>query len=889
MPSPQSRARSYSRPKLSETPHTDNVVRIIELIVNASVHTPTKSDAKVLAERFCELLNMFTMDEIKLIKKKDNKFFTLCIKLLHEIGSSGTEEAKVFMDVCKSKLKAYTLFKYDGPPIIRNVQEGGARFKIPAGLVSLLCLVLAIFSMTDLLMNPRNAITLTSLCHLVSKLTWGKLGWVNDFFTGPSATNLLVPVDLVSGPAVISVTGEEGAEGEAYTQAKKFADQLEADANSMTAATEAAIMSLAIQSRGAVTCATRQSCPDAATALLGNVLTPFVAVEDTRPTLLSAISSNQTALAVVRSRLVEENGKWRIIGGRNETLLEELQANATRLENAIAAFDATSSMLSRVPGLDNPEAIATLLRSASTAAFAQLDVPKGELPTRVIKFSPREEKLLFKNSKASTRKAKPVGEIQLLTKESRKVTTAELTAAGIEGVVIDLSRLAETHSELDLAYVEELGKLPELIREAVSLVPPGGTSVNVKDVGALVLKRFKADPKADAFKPPYAVFSAIALKSATEVATHNLGIAQKQVASSLARVFDSNFQMQRERDAQKLTDQLVTQGLTRPEAISAAIEAIELTGRFGMKPKLDNLEYARTVFNCFKGHTCRKEKMEDLYETARLDREVRGWGFFKRLDYVKYNLIFVLFAMLGTSVTLEILLDAIPGIVNAGLSSAESIAGIPKRLLGNQRLAAAKDKLALEQLQKNALLLNEIRGPIKNEMLRLRNAAIEGNDVTRVEERIRGLRGLSAAIEGVPLLLKNNNTRRNRAAGSGLTPSPEALAGPPPGQARGLVLGPRPPPGPPPQGRPPPRVMSTKNAQNSLKLLAEKYKAGFPGGGGGAREGTLTEAQVNELLQQAKALGITINGYKNTNDKTQLNTQIRIVDAIIAHFKPGDI
>jgi len=65
MPSP----RSYSRPKLSKTPHTDDVVRIIELIVNASVHTPTKSDAKVLAERFCELLNMFTMDDIKLIKK----------------------------------------------------------------------------------------------------------------------------------------------------------------------------------------------------------------------------------------------------------------------------------------------------------------------------------------------------------------------------------------------------------------------------------------------------------------------------------------------------------------------------------------------------------------------------------------------------------------------------------------------------------------------------------------------------------------------------------------------------------------------------------------------------------------------------------------------------
>ena len=742
-------------------------------------------------------------------------------------------------------------------------------------------------------MNPLNAITLTSLCQLVSKLTWGKLGWVNDFFAGASTTNLLVPVDLVSGSAVITVTGEEGAVGEAYTQAKKFADQLGADANSIMAASEAAIMSLAIQSRGAVTCATRQSCPDAATSLLGNVLTPFVAVEDTRPTLLSAISSNKTALAVLRSRLVEENGKWSIIGGRNETLLEELQANATRLENAIVAFDATSSMLSRVPGLDNPEAIATLLRSASEAAFAQLDVPKGELPMRIIKFSPREEKVLFKNSKASTRKAK-LGQIQLLTKETRKVTTAELTAAGIEGVVIDLSRLAETHSELDLAYVEELGKLPDLIREAVSLVPPGGTSVNVKDVGALVLKRFKADPKADAFKSPYAVFSAIALKSATEVATHNLGIAQTQVSNTFAKVFDSNFHTQREMDAQRLTDQLVTLGLTRAEAISAAIEAIELTGRFGMKPKLDNLEYARTVFNCFKGHTCRKEKMYDLYETARVQREVKGWTLRQRVNYTMFPLIFILFAMTGTGKTLEILLDAIPGIVKAGLSSVEKIAGIPASLLGNPRLLAAKEELALEQLQNNA----EARKPVVKERLRLRNAAIEGSNISEVTQRMRGLRGISAELGGMPVvpqqapLIGNRNTRRNRgAAGSGLTPPPEAQAELPRGPQRGLVLGrnfqPRPPPGLPPGLAK--RPASNTNPHNRLKALAEKYKAGFPGGGGGAREGMLKEEEVDNLLQQATDLGIKIAAPKNTNDKTKLNTQIRIVDAIIAHFNPANI
>jgi hypothetical protein len=97
----------------------------------------------------------------------------------------------------------------------------------------------------------------------------------------------------------------------------------------------------------------------------------------------------------------------------------------------------------------------------------------------------------------------------------------------------------------------------------------------------------------------------------------------------------------------------------------------------------------------------------------------------------------------------------------------------------------------------------------------------------------------------------------------------------------------RPPPGPPPRGL----VLgsSAKSPKTKLKALAEKYKAGFPGGGGGAREGTLKQEEVDNLLQQATALGIKIAAPKNTNDKTKLNTQIRIVDAIIAHFNPANI
>jgi hypothetical protein len=928
MPSPQSRARSHSRPKLSETPHTDNVVMIMELLLNASVHTPTNSDAKVLGEQFCDLLNMFTLEELKKIKKVDNKFFTLITKLLHAIGDSGTEESRVFMQVCKSKLKATEFLKYEGPPLIRNisgVQEGGAPLKVPGGLMSILCLLIAIFMSYDLLSNPQSATTFAGLCSLIAKLSWGKLEWLTDYLKPRSTTNVLVPVGFVEGSGVVHVSGHDGAQGDAYRDAKRYADNLEADEKRLQAGTEAALTTLVVQSRGAATCFGRKSCPDPETALLGSALTPLIAAEDRRPTLLHAISSNKTVLAGIRGQLVVENRKWRFVGGRNQTLLDELQANATWLEAAIAAYDTTSSLLSSVPGLDNPQAVSTLLAKVSEVTFAQIEVGEGQLPGRVLAFSPHEEKLLYRDpgAKQARKQSTTVGQVQVFrAPPAQGVTTPELTAAGIENAVVDLRELAMTHagSNLDLAYVQKLGEIPELLRQAVALVPPAGTSVNTKDVGAMVLKFFKADKKADPFKPPYAVFTALALKSANEVATHNLGVAQKQVASSLARIFDSNFHRQREKDAERLADQLVNLGLDRMDAMVESIVAIETSARFAMKPNLDNLDYAHTVFNCFKGLPCPKEKMEDLYERARFEREVRSWSFLKRLDYVKMNLVFVVFSMLGVGVVAEILIDGIPGIVKAGLGSIEAI-------VGTGRFLGRGARRANNQERANVALQDKMRGKIEAEILRLTNAAVEGNNTAAVASRIRELQALlHGAVAAPPPVAagpqlrlangRNNRTRRNGTTGNNRNTSqkrspkalPTGIAPLPPGALVAFQSAARPPPGSPPRGlvlsksptksvaalnrsmghpATPPKSPTTKLRE--LKELAERYKATFPGGGGGAAEGTLTKDQISQLVVEALSLGIDMPKELDGANTTQLTTQRRIVNAIIAHPAAGHI
>ncbi len=863
MPSLQSRARSHShgsrkarsqgsrrsghsRPKLSKTPHTDNVVKIIELLLNGSVHTPTNNDAKVLAEEFCDLLNMFTLDELKKIKKVDNKFFTLITKLLHAVGDSGTEESRVFMRVCKSKLKAVEFLKYDGPPLIRNVsgvQKGGDPFKVPGGLMSILCLLIAIFMSYDLLSNPQSATTVVALCSLIAKLTWGKLEWLTDYLKPRSSTNVLVPVGFVEGSGVVHVSGDEGAQGDAYREAKRYADNLEADEKRLQAGTEAALTTLVVQSRGAVTCFRTQSCPDPATALLGSALTPLIAAEDKRPTVLSALTSNKTALAAIRGALVLENSKWRIVGGRNQTLLDELQANATHLEAAIAAYDATSSLLSNVTGLDNPQAVSALLAKVSQVTFAQIEVGEGQLPGRVLAFSPLEEKLLYRDPAKNPRKqARPVGQVQVFKEPSMQETIPELTAAGIQAAAVDLRQLAKTHagSNLDLAFVQRLGEIPELLRQAVALVPPAGTSVNPKDVGAMVLKFFKADKDkmADPFKPPYTVFTALALKSANEVATHNLGVAQKQVASSLARILDGNFHRQREKDAEKLANQLVELGLTRIEAISEAIAAIETSARFGMKPNLDSLDYANTVHNCFKGHTCPKEKMEDLYERAKFEREVRSWGFLKRLDYVKMNLVFIMFSMLGVGVVTEILIDGIPGILKAGLGSIEAIVGTGRFIGRGARRADAKE-------QADLALQDKMRKKIEAEILRLTDAAVGARNVAPIVARIKELRALlDGAVAPLPApiapppQLRLGNGARGNGSPRGSTRKASPLL------PRGLQLAlPR-----PPAGLPTWKMKAQEAAQRAMSQAGPKRSP--PGLGTEANENLTAPTNISKNLKK---------------------------------------
>jgi hypothetical protein len=79
------------------------------------------------------------------------------------------------------------------------------------------------------------------------------------------------------------------------------------------------------------------------------------------------------------------------------------------------------------------------------------------------------------------------------------------------------------------------------------------------------------------------------------------------------------------------------------------------------------------------------------------------------------------------------------------------------------------------------------------------------------------------------------------------------------------------------------RLTAPRNTRlTKLKELAARYKAGFPGGGGGAAEGTLTKDQISQLIVEALSLEIDMPEELDGANTTQLTTQRKIVNAILA-------
>lgn len=799
--------------------HTDNVIKIFGTLMLAVEHQARGKDIQVLAENFCEMINLFTVSEIGQLQKKDPKFFSFLQIVFHAIKTSNSQDCKEFVRICESKLRASSVLKYSGPPLLMaggGVQEGGGA----AGKLILCALILWMLTCVDLMMNPGDAVTVSLLTSLVVKLSFGRLSFLTDLLRlSPKAIEYPEKYVNPSLGAVTYVSAGEGAFGSAYEKLAERARALAKDREQLELTKVSADHVVEGGLENLVNCAKSGTCADPVDSLVGTTLAPFKAAQDSRPKLSAEEVANSNALTALESELRTQKGMWAWagLGERNETLIALLEEKVTALRSTIEATRNVSGIVASLPTLKDRSTVGHMLKAASKAIIEQVREGNAQLPTSM--------------RLANNLNSKPYGNQQVAIpqksyKAGKQLTVAGLEAAGIAAVKIDVQALAESHpgAELDVVAVHAIGQINDVLRRAQQTVGALDTAVDAGKIKQLVEREFKApapSAKPQAFfglVPSFAfntpapskkssaqdVILSMALSAAAQAADNNARELEMNAARKLGELFDSNTQKILVETLSKLTDQLVSLDYPGGRVVAklAAQEAMDMSRLFGARPNLDTMEYARTILQCNTGGPCKKDTFENLQDKTELIRAMKSWGLLQRFNHVKYNIMFSLMSMLSLGGVADALLITIIGL--AGLPGRWAMWGVEK--------AQTKQNLEVAAMKLEAGRQKSLQNAVHKKKEELLARALAGDAVARAE--LENILAIEASLQGAPRGQSPPGSRGR----SRRTPSPPRGAAP-------LALGPPPPRGAAPLALEPP---SPRGAAGTGLLLAAPPPAAAP-------------------------------------------------------------
>jgi hypothetical protein len=817
--------------------HTDNVGKIFGALMLAVEHQARGKDVQVLAENFCEMINLFTVSEIGQIQKKDPKFFNFLQIIFHAIKTSNSQDCKAFVEVCQNKLRATSVLKYSGPPVLMaggGIQQGGG----VGGKLTLCALLLWMITCVDLMANPGNAVTASLLTSLVVKLTFGKLSFLSDFLKlTPKLEQFPEKYVNPSLGAVTYVSATQGAFGAAYERLAERAKALAADREQLELTKASADHIVEGGMGNLVRCAKTGTCTNPVDSLVGTTLAPFRAAQESRPKISAEEVVKSGALQRAESELRKQSGKW-AWGTRNETLIRILQANVTGLRAEIQALHNVSGIVASLPTLKDRSAVGNMLKAASKAIIEQVRDGNAKLPTSM--------------RLANKPNSKPYGNQQVAIQQSYKagtqLTVAGLEAAGIAPIKVDVQTLADSHpgAELDVVAIHAVGQVNDILRRAQQTVGALDTTVDASKIKQLIEKEFKAvtsSAKPQSFfglvpafgfnKPaPSKTSSAaedivvsMALSAAAEAADANARELEANAAQQLGELFDANVQKDLLEALRKITDQLVTLDYPggRERAEAAAQEAMIVSKLFGMIPNTQTMEYARTILLCNTGGPCKTDTVANLQDKADLIREIKNWGLLQRFNHVKYNIMFALMSMLSLG-----------GIADALLLTVVGIAGLPGRwATWGVEKEQAKQSIQLRALTAEAKRKEEVLRALHEEKQKLLSRPLDHvaidrlREITILEDIIHGRRRArsgSRTPPGAPLALGAPAPLALGAPAPRRAPSPPSRAPSPPRGAPSPPRGRSPGTGQSPRRRAgsgsPPNALAAARAVGSLQPVA---------------------------------------------------------------------
>jgi hypothetical protein len=683
---------SKTRKNINTTsgPQYISLNRIMKILQFSAEYTVRSDNTAIsIAEGVCDMINLFTIEELRKIQKNNKQFFNIIKSLFYAIGESSSKSSVIFKEVCKNKLgkEKNTLINSNQNESTMNsklLQEGGS-----FGTITIIMMIFWLIVSTDLLANPETAITLSIMVKLMQ--SYSGLSGMHDFMKSlfGAEIDIKYPAVYAEGP-VLPLLGNEGVSGKAYIRLHTLTEELEKDIDLAEEVAAENNVEAETGMANLMSCARTGTCSLVSDQIIGESLQPLADSDAARPRLSAAQVKNQAHLKSLQSELKKEEGRWFM--NKDPEKIIKLTENIRTLVAEIDATNIKQGLVNTLPSLSNSGQIASVIEFVSKNVLNQVKDPNLDTPNSIrLGIKPSSALSLYnENENAKGNKglvaSKGVSQYKSTVAEYKKpgvVTSEALVAAGINKIMVNISKIAKQHpgAELDMITVNAFGSAYKLLFDAQKTVG-SSTKIDVSKINKLVDTLFKKNDKMEneeggkmltffGFNKDVSkksegrsLLTALVTKAAAKQALEN-GMRKQDILNvEISRVLDHNIQSVIHGMIQALTNKLMSLGFkgSREDAEKAAINAIDISRMFGVKPNLETNDYALSVIACTTGGTCPKKSFTELRDRGELLREMKTWGFLRRFQHAKWNIFFSLLLMLPTGIIADSLLLTVVGV-----------------------------------------------------------------------------------------------------------------------------------------------------------------------------------------------------------------------------------
>ena len=714
-----SRSRRSATSAQSDNPCSESLNKLLNIFIavgkDGIKHPLSESEIIGHAEGICGMLNLFSMEELARLKKKNEQFFTFFQTAFMYLGQT----SPAFVEVCKRKLKPAMNKLLNSSKITSQIGGAGGDdvpWFLKAKYVGYLVLVIWLLMSADAVMYPSSVgVVAVVKAYMMSLTGMDKLQGVMKGLLGNKEQEY--PVAYAQGPGVKQMGVGTHAASKAALDLQAAAEENQENLANLLRDASIAHVHATTEMKAAAACAESGTCESPAVTAIGLAVTPLVKAEEALPYLTDEEIQTNQKLAKVAAELETEKGKF-AIWDRNEGAIKELSENYAKIQAEIMALANLKGALPNFPKLSNPANVSRSLGSVSRNLLEQLTPSSGVLPARVMQLAngPKGSPIVFEgeaNSPAfSLVKTGENDDLQaeivaeniipeaVAYRNPKVVSESAMVEAGINHLAVSVGALAEKHPG-QLVTLTDLQRLSAATKTLTSAQMSVGTKTTY-DPKAILALVDAALPAGAAKGPDYSrnLMVYMATEAAAKQAHQNAKIKAGVISEQMAKVVDASLKDEMVTTLNALVTQIVELGFPgeRDDAERAARKAMDISRLLGVLPNIKTTYYASSVLQCNTGK-CEMKPYSELRSQAELKRELESLPYKERFMRVKYNILLSLLPLIGVGgivIIIQALFRSAISVADIGVLLKRLVFGSDAKRNAANALERQRGKQALE-------------------------------------------------------------------------------------------------------------------------------------------------------------------------------------------------